>query len=995
MPRARAGLDHPELELPEVRKLWETEGLFSDHYLKTRIRSNSWWPKDEETRPVWEFCKALYEKRYVTCARNNEAFTRQELIDRILQKLGFAWTDNLRLPESQQELEPDYILFGNESEKESVIDKDAAQRYRTAISLLEAKKVNHPLSQISKRHLRYPHQQIRDYLSEAQVLNWGILTNGNEWRLYCRDAKPSQFFAIHFAESLKSPENFKFFLALFSPTAFARDAHAKCRLDYVREGALAAQSELEEDLRQRVFTLVEILANGFAERPENEIGDSNLARLYDSSLIFLYRLLFILYAEGRQLLPVEPKSRKYYKQLSLARLVTPLKNFSEYDSRTRTRLYEEIRELCHLINGTDEKKNAEFSVPRYNGGLFDPNRHPFLEKWRVSDAVLSEVLRGLMFNPQPNRDEPTLPTETVDFGDLRVQQLGSIYEGLMEHHFHRDQDTLKLVADKAERRETGTYYTPDYIVKYIVERTIGPLLAGIEKQDGVKKARAAGSKDNSFAREALKLNILDPAMGSGHFLVNATTYLAEEIAAHPTTKSLGEKSKDEDEIAYWRRRVVESCIYGVDLNPLAVELAKLSLWLTTIAAEQPLDFLDHHLCVGNSLIGAWLEDLGHVPELKKTKDSFKFSWKLTDNLRTALRKAVQTVRQIEDRASRSIDDVKTKERIWLDSIRPALRPFRSVANLWTASFFGNDLAQADYEALLELLDIDPEKIRPWKTGEEFQEIALAAVEKGTRQLAGREFDKNQLKNLCAFLIRAENAARKHRFFHWQLEFPEVFFNDDGSPRESGGFDAVIGNPPWGAEFDDVGKRYNRVTFAGAIVRMVDSFMFFVHQAQALTRSAGYESQIVPSPFLLQGDIKRLRRNLLDSSSFTAIVNLGDGVFGPDVTAPCCIFVIANQRCDADKQLVLVADLTKVPVRDKPSKLRDDAVYKQIPQSFYLTTHNSAFITKGFEAAPIVSKAQGAGIRLAECISGEIQRGISADYNDAFIVSDADRQGEKL
>ena len=573
------------------------------------------------------------------------------------------------------------------------------QGHRTALprcnsNFWKQKGSNHPLSQISKRQQRYPHQQIRRLPQRSASPDWGILTNGNEWRLYCRDAKPSQFFAIDFGESIKSLENFKFFVALFSPTAFVSDAQGKCRLDHVRESALAAQSELEEDLRQRVFVLVEILANGFAERPENEGADSDLARLYDASLIFLYRLLFILYAEGRQLLPVEPKSRKYYKQLSLARLVTPLKNFSEYDSRTRTRLYEDIRELCHLINGTEEKKNTEFSVPRYNGGLFDPNRHPLLEKWRVSDAVLSEVLRGLMFNPQPNRDEPTLPTETVDFGDLRVQQLGSIYEGLMEHHFHRDHNTLKLVADKAERRETGTYYTPDYIVKYIVEQTIGPLLAEIERHDAVKKARAAGSKDNSFGREALKLNILDPAMGSGHFLVNATTYLAEEIAAHPTTKSLGEKSKDEDEIAHWRRRVVESCIYGVDLNPLAVELAKLSLWLTTIAADQPLDFLDHHLCCGNSLIGARLEDLGHVPELKKKKGGFKFTWKLTDNLRAALRKVVQTVRQIEDRASKSIDDVKTKERIWLDSIRPALRPFRSVANLWTACFFGNELAQA-------------------------------------------------------------------------------------------------------------------------------------------------------------------------------------------------------------------------------------------------------------------------------------------------------------
>lgn len=339
MPRARRISDfHPELGLPEVRKLWQTESLFSDHYLKKRIRENSWWPTDGEAQPVWEFCKALYEKRYIACAKNNEAFTRQELLDKILERLGFAWTDNLGQPETKQDLEPDYILFANDAEKEAVINQDATHRYRAAIAILEAKKVNHPLSQISKSRQRYPHQQIRDYLNEAQVLTWGILTNGNEWRLYCRDTKPSHFFAINFDLAIQSLDAFKFFVALFSPAAFVRDAQGKCRLDHVRESALAAQSELEEDLRQRIFAIVEILANGFAERAENEITDADLPRVYDACLIFLYRLLFILYAEGRQLLPVEPKSRKYYKELSLARLVTPLKNFSEHDSRTRTSL---------------------------------------------------------------------------------------------------------------------------------------------------------------------------------------------------------------------------------------------------------------------------------------------------------------------------------------------------------------------------------------------------------------------------------------------------------------------------------------------------------------------------------------------------------------------------------------------------------------------------------------------------------------------------------
>ena len=167
-----------------------------------------------------------------------------------------------------------------------------------------------------------------------------------------------------------------------------------------------------------------------------------------------------------------------------------------------------------------------------------------------------------------------------------------------------------------------------------------------------------------------------------------------------------------------------------------------------------------------------------------------------------------------------------------------------MANLWTACFFGNDLPQRDYEALVELLDIDPEKIRPWKTPEEFQAIALNAVEKGGLELAGREFDKNQLKNLCAFLIRAENIARERHFFHWELEFPEVFFNDDGSSRESPGFDAVIGNPPYGTISDKkhvpfVQRMYS--SFEGNL----ENYGLFMGQGVILCHDGGRIGLIVP------------------------------------------------------------------------------------------------------------------------------------------------------
>ncbi len=883
MARRLHNADHPELGLPEVRKLWQTEDLFSDHYLKARLRQNAWWPGDAEVHPTWEFCKSLYEKRAFALQRyDNEMGIRQEFINKILAKLGFAWSDNLRLPETQQELEPDYLLYTSEEEKESVLDKDISHRYRAAIGILEAKKFGHPLSQKSKSQQRYPHQQIRHYLDEAQVFSWGILTNGEQWRLYCRDTKPSHFFAINFGLAIKSLEDFKFFFALFGSVAFRRDTQGECRLDYVRKSALDAQSKLEEDLRQRVFTIVEILANGFAEREQNGITDTADSRreLYGNCLIFLYRLLFVLYAEGRMLLPVERSDRKYYKDFSLAALRGALRSFSEFDSPHLTRLNDKIVGLCRLIDGTDKKLNKAYSVPLYNGGLFAPERHPLLEKWRVSDAVLADVLRGLMFNPQPERDKPALPIETVDFGDLRVQQLGSIYEGLLEHHFVREGERLVLKTDKAERKATGTYYTPDYIVKYIVEQTVGPLVAEIDEREPVKKARAVGLKDNSFAREALALNILDPAMGSGHFLVDATTYLADEIAAHPTTQALGENSKDEDEIAHWRRRVVESCIYGVDLNPLAVELAKLSLWLTTIATDQPLNFLDHHLCFGNSLIGARLEDLREVPELKKKKhERLKLAWKGTENLRVALQKAVQFVEEIEGKESASVDAVKNKEKLWAEKVRPALEPFRAVANLWTSCFFGNELPQLEYEALIELLDVQSGKTPSWKSPAEFQEITAQAIKKGVLNLAGRKFEAAALGELAARLDHAAAIGDMRKLFHWELEFPEVFFNADGSQRELPGFDAVIGNPPYDVISEKeqerevaMEKTYFSLSepFSAAVGSKLNLYRLFVAAAVSVLRKNGRHGFIVPMALLGDSQAKPLRRELLTSHQFKFI-----------------------------------------------------------------------------------------------------------------------------
>ena len=862
MAKRKPVTDHPELlGLPEVRKLWQTEGLFSDHYLKARLAKNDWWPTDDAARAVWEFSRDLYNKRYLALARNNEAFTRQELIDHVLAMLGFAWTDNLSLPD--QDAEPDYILFATQAEKEAVLDKDTAQRYRAAVGILEAKKLHHPLSQLSRHQQRYPHQQIRDYLQDAQVLTWGILTNGNEWRLYCREAKRQDHFAINIEIAIQSVENFKVFLALFSAGAFQRDAQGRCRLDQVREQALSAQATLEEDLRQRVFTLLTDLANGFASRPDNQIPDTPEGHrvLYENCLIYLYRLLFILYAEGRILLPVEPRTRRYYKELSLERLKPDLKNFSGYDSHTRTRLYEDLRELFHLVNGTEKAKNDEYTVPRYNGGLFDPAAHKPLEEWRIADAELANVLRGLMFDPPPRPNEPSLPVQTVDFADLRVQQLGSIYEGLLEHHLARNVGgQLELRTDKAERKVTGTYYTPDYIVKYIVEQTLGPLLAEIEQRPDVK-----AGKENSFANAVLSLNLCDPAMGSGHFLVEATTHLAEQIAFHPTTRPLSDKSKDEDEIGYWRRRVVEACIYGVDLNPLAVELAKLSLWLTCIASDQPLNFLDHHLRCGNSLIGARLDQLGSLPQKKERADTKQMRFGFGPDFKRAVAETIREIHQIEGEASRDVDAVKNKERRWQTEILPRLAPYKKVADLWTDTFFDGPLTEERYLAAAREILVEAE---PDADG--FRETPP--------RHGARTLDKP--------------------FFHWELEFPDVFFNDDGSAKANPGFDAVIGNPPYGAVADARIKVHLQELFV-ATQYQPDLYVAFMERTHGLIRQHGLEALIVPTTFLTMHYFSGIRGYLLERCRILRLLHFKCPVF-TDPTVESAVY-LCQAEPDAERR----------------------------------------------------------------------------------------------
>jgi hypothetical protein len=888
----------------EKRHPWETKGIFSEHYLQSRLKDSPYWPTDDYARPIFEFASEIWRKRHIGLAKGNEETTRREFLEKILERLGFSFYSNLGLPESERAQTPDYLLFEDEETKERVFNEDIEVKHQAAIGLMEAKKVNHPLDQVSKKETpgKFPHQQMKDYLQQAinktgeAYFRWGILSNGNIWRLYCRDAHPSAYFEFHLAgpeEYFCTYDDFIIFMTLFQPQVFIKK-DGRCALDEIREEAISFQTTLEEDLRKRIFTVVVDLANGFWQFKENKLTEKDLPDLYNNCLIFLYRLLFILYAEGRGLLPVKlsgPGSNKPYRErFSLQRLNVRLKKASEFQSNTFTDLYEELLKLFHLINGDKPKLNTECGVPRYNGGLFNPTNHPRLEAWRVGEKALAEVLRALMFSSGHTERNKQQEFEwgTIDYADLEVRQLGDIYEGLLGGHLELQSDKLVLLSERGELQISGTFYTPDWVVRFLVEKTLKPLIEEIEKHEDVQNAQNKKKKDNSFAFKVLKLNILDNAMGSGHFLVRATEWLADQIVYSPTTRFQIDKvpsgiSQEQAELAYWRRRVVEACIYGVDSNLLAVELTKLSLWLTCIASNEPLNFLDHHLRVGNSLIGAKLHELSVLPiHQKEEQIHFTFG----TNLTRVVSDAIKEIEAIEEEASTEIEIVKKKEDRWRDKIIRRLDPFRDVANLWITAASGLDINESEYNLLASGIVAPP---RPQSKEMQAFKSTLDKFEDNYQRI---------IKNLMPF--------------HWELEFPDVFFHDDGTVKDNPGFDAILGNPPYistqtSSEFEYRNALDQRFGFVD------DLYVHFVFQGFKLLRNGGTFGYIVSDTFFTLATKLRLRELLQRNRLFYL------GQCDPfTATVDAAIFVAQkdDKKTDYDVQFIQARYATEGSTPDK-------------------------------------------------------------------------------
>ena len=796
--------------------------LFTGYFLTEGIKTTPEW--EAWTSPEADLgvqLRQVYEK-IRTYNQPNEAVTEDDLIIPVLKILG--WTDLLAQQGSGHNQDiPDYLLFADAQSKDRATARlSAEQRYTDALVVVENKRFGLHLDRrdkIDSVQSSTPHSQILHYLSVADTVSegnirWGILTNGSLWRLYDRRTSPraTAYFEIDLGTTLESVEDTKLFTLIFGRDSFTPQSGANASfLEFALGESQSYEERVAQDLSSVVFE--KVFPNLIQALTDASKADLGTAR--EAALIFLYRMFFLLYAEDRGLLPVHDMRYEEYGlrrsvREDIARRMESETPFSE----TVSRYYDHVMALCRMV----DKGEASIGMPPYNGGLFSSESAPLLEEVRLSDAAIAPIIHNLS---HVKDDSGTL---FVNYRDMSVQQLGSIYERLLEREPVRDSDgTITVKPNSFARKDTGSYFTPQELVDLIIDRTLSPLITerlaafetkGKDLADDLRPTseRLAELTYLDPAEAVLDLKVLDPAMGSGHFLVTAVDFLSDrisELAEH--TPSVPEWTNGEytsplveriDTIregiiqrakeSHWtideaqltdqtiiRRMVLKRCIYGVDKNPLTVELAKVSLWLHSFTAGSPLSFLDHHLRHGDSLVGMNMAEA--TGELRRLMVHALFARPAIVGAEAATAK----MRRIEEINDADISDVRESESLFQE-VKDATAGPRSLMDTlngirWLTSGM-NAKQRKDIE------------ISVGKTLEKEPAQAYAILQNGLDIYDPAELDESS-EAFSDLWKEARAIAEREAFLHWEAAFPNVWGIWNGNTRQ-GGFDAVIGNPPW-------------------------------------------------------------------------------------------------------------------------------------------------------------------------------------------------------
>ncbi|MDR0959642.1 MAG: N-6 DNA methylase [Propionibacteriaceae bacterium] len=716
---------------------------------------------------------------------------------------------------------------------------------------------------------RAPQAMIQELLNRDDDRLWAILSNGHRLRLL-RDSKElagSAYIEIDL-DAIFSNESFADFLLLWKlchvsrleprPGPEGEKTLAECWLEIWRADAARTGERALDHLRDGVTQAIERLGSGFIAHPANgELRDAlrsgalSTEAFHRHLLRLVYRLIFLFVTEDRDLLiptaavddhgesgqgddrhVVSPATKKrYIDYFSTQRLRRQA--YRRSGSTTQSDLWQGCSLVLRAL-GSDDPRRIPLGLPVL-GGLFDPTEgKPFsLEKsvayrpdeplvtGHLDNHALLKAIRALSWFPTKQGLQP------VDYRNLDFEELGGVYESLLElvPRPSVDTHTYKLVSVGGnDRKTTGSYYTPTSLVDTLLASALDPVVD--------EKLRGAPDQTEAEKR-LLSITVCDPACGSGHFLVGAARRLARRLASIRS----GEDEPTPSEVRKALRDVVGRCVYGVDLNPLAAELAKVSLWIAAADPGKPLLFLDSRIRVGNSLLNA-------TPALVEEG--------LPDEAFTPITgddKKVAAAAKKRNKKERD-DDPRHRERFAAygdNLVLPGL-DIRATdqESLFTisGSVTDDDILAREHEELLgapndvsivrgyarRFRDIErsPEHRRRqilcdawlaafvWPLKEEAAVPAPGQIYGGERrvgppaalttdtlvQLRAALETNSSITHLRSTIAEVETLAHDYHFFHWHIEFPEIFDtvsspSDKAGPEGwSGGFDCVIGNPPW-------------------------------------------------------------------------------------------------------------------------------------------------------------------------------------------------------
>lgn len=647
-----------------------------------------------------------------------------------------------------------------------------------------------------------------------------LLSNGVELRVIRRDpglGGEASYLSVDLVglAELGDEHEWRVLWALLRPEAFTPDDAGEILWKRVEDASTDAATAVSENLSGGVRTAISAIANGALHYWRNSGQEPPEPRaLFADSLKVAYRLLFVAYAEDRGLLPVgTPAYDRGYSLRALRKEILAAEGAWEPDGGF---LWGSLQAQWSLLrDGIDA---GELQITGFNGGLFDPTKSPLLDNadLTVGDTFVRTAIHALSWTRSEGATDPQAQggLRAVNYRELGVEQLGSIYEGLLSFEpqiadtpktlarIGKGQSALVQVLDadglpgnaesldsydigtfylfeaSGQRKGSGSYYTARPLAHFVVGETLRPLV-----QDATPE-------------QILNLRVCDPAMGSGAFLVPAVHQLTEAYGeALARAGEMLDHKLDDSERAAYRRLIVERCIYGVDLNPMAVELAKVSLWLTTAAAGKPLSFLDAHLRCGNAVVGASLDAWEGVPGPAQG-GRFRRGGHAADEQQDSLFEVEEPdlatlVRVRQTLAHDPSEDrlqVRAKEKRFarlLDS--DDFTRLRAMGDWWVAPFYYADELKSNSGQ--------------WLSGH-------YSIKRG-------EALRQDLADL------PERLRSSIRPFHWEVEFPEVFFDKKGQRRPDAGFDVMLGNPPWEGITFKAAEFYGRFDPSYALLKKKD------------------------------------------------------------------------------------------------------------------------------------------------------------------------------